>query len=250
MVCRMDSYRILIGVCDRGRFWRYRKAVERAGFLPVFVPEAYDMLNQTLQGRLMRCIYADRRFCKACSERFDGLLLPGGGDIHPAHFDQIDRFSTGIEVQTDRMQFYLTEAFAEARKPILGVCKGMQLINILFGGSLYQELPVKERQRHAYDTERNQDRVHDTWFDSAFLPAGGLDIPCVVNSAHHQAIDRIGNGLKVVQWAEDGVVEGICHVDLPAVGFQWHPERWKNEKADAFFRLVWEFMFQRVKERG
>ena len=77
MVCIMDSYRILIGICSQGRFFRYETAVEKAGFHPVFVTEAYDVLNRRLQGRLLRCVYADRRFCDACAEQYDGLLLPG-----------------------------------------------------------------------------------------------------------------------------------------------------------------------------
>lgn len=271
----MDSYQILIGVCDRGRFFRYAAAVEMAGFCPVFVPEAYDALNRKLQGRLMRCAYADRRFCLACAERFDGLLLPGGGDIHPAHFDQIDRYSAGIEVQLDRMQFYMAEAFAAAEKPIFGICKGMQLLNVLFGGDLYQELPPEQKVRHAYDREQDKDRLHGSWFSREFLPAVWMEaaIPaqnvmgmetdlqeggkssCLcqegeqsgiflrVNSAHHQAVRRLGDGFQVIQWAEDGVVEGIFHKNLPIAGLQWHPERCDTEGAKLLFRFIWKELF-------
>lgn len=260
----MNSYQILIGVCDRERFFRYAAAVEKAGLCPFFVPEAYDALNRKLHGRLMRCIYADRRFCLACAERFDGLLLPGGGDLHPAHFDQIDRYSTGIEVQLDRMQFYLAEAFAAVKKPIFGVCKGMQLLNVLFGGSLHQELPPEQKARHAYDREHDRDRVHGSWFCPEFLPAVSMEagrsqrggrmekhnlqkeekIVLQVNSAHHQAVDRLGDGFEAIQWAEDGVIEGIRHKHLPITGLQWHPERCYTEEAAGLFRFIWQELLE------
>ncbi len=243
----MDSCQILIGICDRERFRRYKEAVERAGYHPVFVSEAYDVLNRRLQGRLLRCIYADRRFCRECAEQYDGLLLPGGGDLHPAHFDQIDRYSAGIEVQIDRMQFYLAESFVSVRKPIMGICKGMQLLNVLFGGTLYQDLPAGQREHHAFDAQNEKDREHDSWISPDFLPAVNLRRNQRVNSAHHQAVNRLGDGMQAVQWADDGVVEGICHRELPVVGFQWHPERRGTEEADFLFREVWTAMFRAGK---
>lgn len=243
MVCTMDSYQILIGICDRGRFSRYGAAVERAGFHPVFVSEAYDVLNRRLQGRLLRCIYADRRFCCACAEQYDALLLPGGGDLHPAHFDQIDRYSSGIEVQVDRMQFYLAEAFVSAGKPVMGICKGMQLLNVLFGGTLIQDLPDKQKEHHAWDEQQQKDREHDSRISPHFLFRASIRRDQRVNSAHHQAVDRIGDGLLPIQWADDGVIEGICHRALPVAGLQWHPERYGTEEADALFFQVWSAMF-------
>ncbi|MDO5408819.1 MAG: gamma-glutamyl-gamma-aminobutyrate hydrolase family protein [Lachnospiraceae bacterium] len=284
-----ESFRILIGVCDRRRFLRYAGAVKEAGFSPVFVPEAYDALNRSFQGRLMRCVYADRKFCSVCAEQFDGLLLPGGGDLHPAHFDQIDRYSRGIEVQTDRMQFYLAEAFISAKKPVLGICRGMQLLNVLFGGDLQQELGREQVLHHAYDQEAEKDRMHDSWFDAGFSPArvlmtdtlaktdtlvtedalakvdvlakediliktdalakeeetGKLMLRFPVNSAHHQAVGRLGNHLQAVQWADDGVIEGIAHDTLPVVGLQWHPERCGTKGANSIFQAIWKEMFQK-----
>ena len=244
MVCIMDSCRILVGVCDRKRFFRYGEAVERAGFSPVFVAEAYDTLNRRLQGRLLRCIYADRRFCDACAEQYDGLLLPGGGDLHPAHFDQIDRYSSGIEVQLDRMQFYMAESFILSGKPVMGICKGMQLLNVLFGGTLYQDLPAGQKLHHAYDAKQEKDREHGAFISPDFLPDMELERNQRINSAHHQALCRLGDGIKAIQCADDGIIEGICHEKYPLTGFQWHPERRGTEAADMLFRETWNAMFE------
>lgn len=240
----MDSYQILIGICSRGLFFRYEAAVKRAGFHPVFVSEAYDVLNRRLQGRLLRCAYADRRFCDACAMQYDGLLLPGGGDLPSVYSAEIDRFRTGPKVQEDRMQFYLAEAFLSAGKPVMGICKGMQLLNILLGGTLYRDLPDGKREHHAYDAVRRKDREHDSRISSGFLPYLQLQREMRVNSAHHQAVEQPGEDLMVIQRADDGVIEGICHPDFPAVGFQWHPERLGTPEADTLFRETWSAMFR------
>ena len=244
MVCIMDSYRILIGICSQGRFFRYETAVEKAGFHPVFVTEAYDVLNRRLQGRLLRCVYADRRFCDACAEQYDGLLLPGGGDLPTAYSGQMERCPTGMEAQVDRMQFYLAEAFLSSGKPVMGICKGMQLLNILFGGTLYRDLPEGKREHHAYDAVLEKDREHDSLISPAFLPHVNLQRELRVNSAHHQAVEQPGDCLQVIQQADDGVIEGICHRDVPAVGFQWHPERLDTPESEILFREAWEAMFR------
>lgn len=244
VVCIMDSYRILIGICGQRHFFRYEEAVKRAGFQPVFVSEAYDILNRSLQGKLLRCVYADRRFCDACAEQYDGLLLPGGGDLPSVYSDEIDRFRTGPEAQVDRMQFYLAEAFLLAGKPVMGICKGMQLLNILLGGTLYGDLPDGKRVHHAYDAVCGRDRMHNSRISPLFLPFLKLQRTMWINSAHHQAVEQLGEGLTVIQKADDGVIEGICHQDFPAVGFQWHPERLGTQEADMLFGEAWSAMFR------
>ncbi|MGN0294622.1 MAG: gamma-glutamyl-gamma-aminobutyrate hydrolase family protein [Lachnospiraceae bacterium] len=240
----MDSYRILIGICSQGRFFRYEQAVKKAGFYPVFVTEAYDVLNRRLQGRLLRCVYADRRFCDACAEQYDGLLLPGGGDLPSVYSGQMEYCGSGMEAQVDRMQFYLAESFLSAGKPVMGICKGMQLLNILFGGTLYPDLPDGKREHHAYDAAHGKDREHDSLIDPLFLSRMNLRRNLRVNSAHHQAVECPGDRLQVIQQADDGVIEGICHHDFPAVGFQWHPERLSTPESDLLFRESWAAMFR------
>ena len=150
----------------------------------------------------------------------DALLLPGGGDITPAFFGQKNHGSRNIDIELDIIQLQALDIFYKARKPVLGICKGMQIINVYFGGTITQH--IKESSEHAWE---NGDKLHATSVrEDSFL--GKLyGKRMITNSAHHQAIDRTGRELRIVQTADDGIIEGIAHDKLPILGVQWHPER-------------------------
>ena len=136
------------------------------------------------------------------------LLLPGGGDIDPARYGQENRGSTDIDRERDELEFGLLREALARRLPVLGVCRGCQLLNVACGGTLHQAIPD-----HGPIDEK--DRLHPSRCGESFI----------VNSWHHQAVDRLGEGFRAVQWAPDGVVEAIRHEALPILGVQWHPER-------------------------
>lgn len=152
--------------------------------------------------------------------KFDALLLPGGGDIAPELFGMQNQGSRNIDRPLDEAQLHLLHSFVNSQKPVLGICKGMQLINLYFGGGILQHLPTASR--HAY---QHKDQIHPTTiFPASFLH--DLYGPrAVVNSAHHQGISNIGRGLHVIQHADDGVAEALIHERLPICAVQWHPER-------------------------
>jgi putative glutamine amidotransferase len=160
---------------------------------------------------------------------YDGLLLPGGGDIDPVLFGQLLSGSRSIDPALDRLQLAILKAFVLDKKPVLGICKGMQLINIFFGGDIFQHLA--SYNTHQY---QNGDRIHET----CALPGSFLHklygSRFVVNSAHHQGVDLKGQGIRYVQYCDDGVVEGLHHSFLPVYGVQWHPERmcFQNKRSD------------------
>lgn len=151
---------------------------------------------------------------------FSGLVLPGGGDIAPELFGQANQGSVQIDETLDLFQLKILEEYCKEKKPILGICKGMQVINVYFGGTIIQHLPTA--YTHAY---RDGDQFHMTIAtkDSILSRIYGNRFP--VNSAHHQGIGVLGNDLEAIQFAEDQVIEGIIHKKLPIIGVQWHPER-------------------------
>ena len=143
------------------------------------------------------------------------LLLPGGGDLEPWRYGQANIASRGLEPERDRGEFALLDLFTCLRNPVLGICRGLQTINVYFGGTLAQDIP-------GHGQEAGADRVHGVRTAPSFREAFGGN---TVNSAHHQAAERLGSGLRALQWARDGVVEALGHQALPVWGVQWHPER-------------------------
>ena len=153
-------------------------------------------------------------------EEYDGLLLCGGVDINPTRYGEEINGSVNIDDARDEYEFGLIKLFVEAKKPILAICRGYQLVNVFFGGSLIQHIPTAD------DHRGEGDAVHivDSADGSVLTQLYGTRFS--VNSAHHQAIKRLGEGLRLVQTSDaDGVAEGVEHVSLPILAVQWHPER-------------------------
>jgi len=209
--------RLTVRILIPGReesFPRYAAAVRQAGGEPVFGREAAE-----------------------CG----GLLLPGGGDICPALYGQPNRGSDSWDEERDGLELELTERFLRLGRPILGICRGLQVVNVALGGSLAQHIDGHSRRegrdsRHVVEAEPGS-LAERLW--------GGR---FTVNSAHHQAADRPGAGLRVTARAEDGTAEALEHETLPVWAVQWHPERLPPELGDggALFRY---FLARCEKER-
>lgn len=149
------------------------------------------------------------------------LLLPGGGDIAPAFFGEHNNGSKNIDTELDILQFQALDYAIKRGLPVLGICKGMQIINVAFGGTITQNLSTAKV--HEYIGE---DQYHHTTIlkDSLLYRLYGGE--AMVNSAHHQGLNRIGKGLIPIQWCStDNCVEAVVHETLPILGLQWHPER-------------------------
>lgn len=151
---------------------------------------------------------------------FDALLLPGGGDVEPSLYGETNQGSNGIDLELDRQQMKLLELFIQAKKPVLAICRGLQLVNVYFGGTLIQDLPTAAVHRHI-----GHDQAHPSHAvpGSILAELYGCDFP--INSAHHQGIRDLGAGLSVIQFSHDGVIEAVIHDTLPILALQWHPER-------------------------
>ena len=191
----------------------YVRTLEQLGALPVMIP--LHMTEASLRGIF---------------ERLDGLFLPGGEDIDPANYGAERHDLLGAtDKERDRTELLLTHWAVEMGMPVLGVCRGAQMINVACGGSLYQDI-LSERSdlaKHDYfppSFERFRiSHPIDIEADSRLAHAMGQIHE--VNSMHHQGIDRVGYGLRVVARADDGLPEAVEAPALPyIVGVQWHPE--------------------------
>lgn len=151
---------------------------------------------------------------------YDGLLLPGGDDIHPPFWNETINGSRSINKELDEQQLHILDFFAKKQMPVLGICKGMQLINVYFGGSVYQHLSTASAHEYI-----GHDQIHTTYALPDNLLSALYGYHFNVNSAHHQGIHVLGTGLHLLQYAEDGVIEAIAHNTLSILGVQWHPER-------------------------
>jgi len=154
-----------------------------------------------------------------CDLSFDALILAGGGDISPHLFGQKNCDSQDIDHHRDHCELALVDAFAKAGRPILGICRGHQVVNVWAGGGIIQDLG-EQNAIHRHD---GCDKVHLVSAAGILKYLyGGL---FRVNSAHHQGIGPVGKSLKVTARSADGVIEAMEHCTLPIFTTQFHPER-------------------------
>ncbi len=156
----------------------------------------------------------------------DGLLLTGGGDIAAAFYrEEPAREAYGVDAARDAWELALAAAARTAGLPVLGVCRGAQVLNVAAGGTLIQHLPVRTDEPHR-EYERDRETVHRVEVEPGSLLAAITGQRSFgVNSLHHQAVANVGPSLRPVAWAPDGVIEAVeSNDDRPLLGVQWHPE--------------------------
>lgn len=149
------------------------------------------------------------------------LLFPGGGDITPELFGQSNHGSRNIDTELDILQLRAFQYGLHSNLPILGICKGMQLINVALGGTLIQDLSTA-----SLHTAASCDLYHETVISSNSYLHTLYGNNIITNSRHHQGIDKLGENLIAVQHCPlDQCIEAIEHTKYPVWGVQWHPER-------------------------
>ena len=156
---------------------------------------------------------------------FDGLIVTGGTDVNPLLYHQENRNSLGINEIEDHNDILLIRAFHQSKKPILGICRGLQIINVAFGGSLIQDIPSEYR---ADINHVNKEEGHSIIFTASSKLKEIMSGYTHVNSYHHQAIENLADGFIVSAKAPDGIIEAIENESILAV--QWHPERMIAQK--------------------
>jgi len=165
---------------------------------------------------------------------FGGLLLTGGGDIEPGSYGAETHPATNdIDPRRDALERELVGRFVEAGKPIFGICRGSQILNVIFGGRMIQHVPDVVGDREVHTKKGTYDSMHAVVFEPGTFMAESLRGVAEVNSAHHQATDpaHLGSGIRVAARSGAGIVEAIeCHeFKAPILAVQWHPERMAPE---------------------
>ncbi len=191
----------------------YARAIYRAGGIPILIP--LNLPEEDLASIM---------------ERIDGLLLPGGGDISPDQYNGTHHHKIwGIDTERDRVEISLAQNAAKLEKPLLAICRGIQALNVAFGGTLWEDVGTLRPSDIRHDNFGNHPRnylSHEVEVSPNSMLARQLETTLTrVNSLHHQAVKDLGSNLKVTATASDGLIEGVEIVDyIYGVGVQWHPE--------------------------
>ncbi|HME80701.1 MAG TPA: gamma-glutamyl-gamma-aminobutyrate hydrolase family protein [Candidatus Eremiobacteraceae bacterium] len=225
---------------------KYRFAIEQAGGQPELVAPPHFIAS-----------------VPDLIERFDGVLLPGGADVAPALYGSREHPSVQPAPEgTDEFQLEVARAAKRAGIPLFGICRGMQVMNVAFGGTLYEDIddqyaaPNSLRLRHSQTPDHARDEtthVVEIVAGSALAELVGTTT-MATNSLHHQAVRRVPAGLRAVAATRDGIVEAVEATDARAmcIGVQWHPEELvrRDEPSRALFRGFIAGAAQRAARRA
>lgn len=185
-------------------------------------------------------------YCPDPEMTCDGLILGGGGDMDPSEFLEENRGSVEIDRERDQVELELVGRFSLERKPILGICRGHQVVNIALGGSIFQDIDDQLRKVHSM-TEDGKSRFHLIRNGVFTLLEQLYGSSALVNSTHHQAIHQFGQGLYATAWDEAGIVEAMQHAGLPIWTVQFHPEQLTGEDGTMDGQKIFNFFVEQCR---
>lgn len=200
----------------------YVEAIEEAGGMPILLPHAKPEAAP---------LYLDL---------LDGLLVSGGGDVDPASYGQTNEGkSYDVKPGADAFEIALLHEAYKRRLPTLGICRGFQIMQVAFGGTMLQDLhevfPLHPKNEGKPEYILSQNHIVSFAEDSILANVYG-SVTRTVNTIHHQCVQTIGDGWTPIGWSEDGIIEAVqASGDWLALGVQWHPEKLKNEAEHKLF---------------
>ena len=219
----------------------YIESIAKAGGIPLLIPVLEDVNSLT-----------------AIIDKIDGLILSGGGDLHPSFFnEEITSSPESINITRDIYDLTIIKLAADRQVPIFGICRGFQVLNVAFGGSIYQDIAMQypsaaleHSQKEAKDITTQSIRIDKDSILFSILQKEHL----MVNTFHHQALKDIALVFKATAWAEDGIAEAIESSNFHRIwGVQWHPEGMAAAGDEEMLKLFRHFvreasLFQEAKE--
>ncbi|MDO5115366.1 MAG: gamma-glutamyl-gamma-aminobutyrate hydrolase family protein [Synergistaceae bacterium] len=199
---------------------------------------AYFWLLSVLTEKIISCVREagglplpltatdDAAEIKTIVSKLDGFVFAGGSDISPALYGAEDKGSIAPNIERDRFELALCREVLEKERPLLGICRGCQLLNVALGGSLAQHLPaLNESWKLHSRPDVVKGYVHDVNILTPQIFPGHNGKRLKVNSMHHQAVESLGHGAEAAARTEDGIIEALWLPEAKyAVGVQWHPE--------------------------
>ncbi|WP_302821556.1 gamma-glutamyl-gamma-aminobutyrate hydrolase family protein [Fusobacterium ulcerans] len=216
----------------------YAEAVLAAGGLPLFIPIVPEGVAKE---------YLE-------DYRLDGIIFSGGADVAPRFYGEDPGLQIpGIDTKRDIMEFELLEEAVKRKIPVLGICRGHQLINVAFDGTLYQDIDTEVQSAMGHHPSQIS---RDELFHSVSIKKESVlhdifgDEKIYVNSFHHQAVKKLGRGLKATAFSCEGIVEAFETVDMNerfVLGIQWHPENLVNRYNE--FLGIFKLLVDRAKEK-
>ena len=196
-----------------------------------------QFVNQTYVDAIVGCgfnvimLTLDNPNPEAIFDLCDGFLITGGSDLDPACFGEENTgLSKGVNPSLDLLDKKVVEYALKTKKPLLGICRGHQSINVFCGGTLHQDIGDSHKSLK-YDHKAKSIKNRLLAFDEEII----------INSYHHQAVKDVAPNMTAVCFHEDGTNEAIIHNELPIIGVQWHPEKLPGDK-------VSNFIFEKFKE--
>lgn len=186
--------------------------------------------------------------CPDPEQDFDALILAGGGDMDPSEFFEKDIGSYDIDIPRDKAELALIRRCVAENKPILGICRGHQVVNIAFGGNIYQDLNPQLIEVHA-QTKDGENRFHSIRIRGMTMLGNLYGEEMIVNSSHHQANRKLGQGFYAVAWDSVGVIEAMQHGTLPIWTVQFHPEQMTGEDGEPNGQKIFDFFLEQCRKR-
>ena len=226
---------MVIGITDCGSFANYERWISRESGV-----------------RVIRLSYKEGNFKDIA--KCGGVLLSGGEDVHPRFYNRKEyiEYCDEIDERRDEFEWNVLEYTESHGLPVLGICRGLQMANVYFGGTLIPDLPSFGKYNHSKFPK--EDRYHKISVDPnsemyRLVNTGSGEI----NSSHHQSAEQVGKGLVANAFSPDGVVEGMERRDVDNKPYlllvQWHPERMRAADRNPFSKLIKNSFLQAVRER-